>query len=424
MNPDNAIEFASEMQMLGGEFAAQFGDPFSNMGASVEELREKLTKSASSFAELDENGEFKISREGQKALRILAEKTGESVEDLASIATQSAKKMDALGKTKWAGNISEEDKEFVASLSTMGKEGKYEVKLPGTDNWVKTSEITSKQIEELKKKTQEGETPLPDGNQNAFNEKFLSSAERQNNTLIQIRDALILKATPEQGKSSVETLTKLAEATKNVITKIEDKLPVNDVLEYLKTAQTKVSEYINNGNLEKDMGNIIALLQRAIFNNPIVKIEDGFFPGSGSAPKIMSEGKIYEGIVGDQVAVGPDLDKTFEMSREEIRGSRPMTESLLKEYGDPFKNMTSATLQNTLGEKPTKLSEVMTNSTTNTNINTTNTQNLSGGFTITIDASKVPNSLDPAMLKNEMMKVMYQLSDEMKKQGVLNFKLK
>jgi hypothetical protein len=424
MNPDNAIEFASEMQMLGGEFAAQFGDPFSNMGASVEELREKLTKSASSFAELDENGEFKISREGQKALRILAEKTGESVEDLASIATQSAKKMDALGKTKWAGNISEEDKEFVASLSTMGKEGKYEVKLPGTDNWVKTSEITSKQIEELKKKTQEGETPLPDGNQNAFNEKFLSSAERQNNTLIQIRDALILKATPEQGKSSVETLTKLAEATKNVITKIEDKLPVNDVLEYLKTAQTKVSEYINNGNLEKDMGNIIALLQRAIFNNPIVKIEDGFFPGSGSAPKIMSEGKIYEGIVGDQVAVGPDLDKTFEMSREEIRGSRPMTESLLKEYGDPFKNITSATLQNTLGEKPTKLSEVMTNSTTNTNINTTNTQNLSGGFTITIDASKVPNSLDPAMLKNEMMKVMYQLSDEMKKQGVLNFKLK
>jgi hypothetical protein len=424
MNPDNAIEFASEMQMLGGEFAAQFGDPFSNMGASVEELREKLTKSASSFAELDENGEFKISREGQKALRILAEKTGESVEDLASIATQSAKKMDALGKTKWAGNISEEDKEFVASLSTMGKEGKYEVKLPGTDNWVKTSEITSKQIEELKKKTQEGETPLPDGNQNAFNEKFLSSAERQNNTLIQIRDALILKATPEQGKSSVETLTKLAEATKNVITKIEDKLPVNDVLEYLKTAQTKVSEYINNGNLEKDMGNIIALLQRAIFNNPIVKIEDGFFPGSGSAPKIMSEGKIYEGIVGDQVAVGPDLDKTFEMSREEIRGSRPMTESLLKEYGDPFKNMTSATLQNTLGEKPTKLSEVMTNSTTNTNINTTNTQNLSGGFTITIDASKVPNSLDPTMLKNEMMKVMYQLSDEMKKQGVLNFKLK
>ena len=86
-------------------------------------------------------------------------------------------------------------------------------------------------------------------------------------------------------------------------------------------------------------------------------------------------------------------------------------------------NKNNPTLQNALGEKSTKLSEVMT-TTTNTNINTTNTQNLSGGFTVTIDASKVPNSLDPTMLKNDMMKVMYQLNDEMKKQGVLNFKLK
>jgi len=434
MNPDNAIEFASEMQMLGGEFAAQFGDPFSNMGASVEELREKLTKSASSFAELDENGEFKISREGQKALRILAEKTGESVEDLASIATQSAKKMDALGKTKWAGNISEEDKEFVASLSTMGKEGKYEVKLPGTDNWVKTSEITSKQIEELKKKTQEGETPLPDGSQNAFNERFLSSAERQNNTLIQIRDALILKATPEQGAAAVKALTTLSETTSEVITKLTNILPVNEVLTLLKKVNEQTKSYVDDpAGLKGDIKVIVDDLKDVLNDrDDVIDIEDGFFPGSGSAPKIMSEGKIYKGIVGDQVAVGPNLDNAFEMSKEQFNTMKVLADTFgvsVEDLKDPFKmigavNKSNPTLQSTLGEKPTRLSEVMTNNTTNTNINTTNTQNLSGGFTITIDASKVPNSLDSTMLKNEMMKVMYQLSDEMKKQGVLNFKLK
>jgi len=81
-----------------------------------------------------------------------------------------------------------------------------------------------------------------------------------------------------------------------------------------------------------------------------------------------------------------------------------------------------ATLQNAMGGKPTNLGEVMSSNVT-TNVNTTNTQKVEGGFTITIDASKVPNSLDPTMLKNEIMSVMYKLGDEMKKQGVLNFKI-
>ena len=433
MDPDKAIEFASEMQMLGGDFASQFGDPFSNMGASVEELREKLTKAASASAVFNEKtGQFEIPREGLKALRLLSQKTGESMEDLATVATQSAKKMKVIEKTKWNSGISEEDKELVASFAQMTEGGTFEVKLPGTENWVKTSEITSKQIEELKKKTESGEAPLTEDKQAAFNEKFLSSAERQNNTLIQIRDALILKATPEQGSAAVKALTTLSETTSGAITKLTNILPVDEVLTLLQKVNDQTKSYINDpAGLSGDVKVIVDTLKDLLKEREkVIKVEDAFIPKGGS-PKVMSEGKIYEGISGDEVMMGTNLSKGYEMSREQLKTMRSLADTFgvsMEDLKDPFKmmsvtNKNNPTLQNSLGEKSTKLSEVMT-TTTNTNINTTNTQNLSGGFTVTIDASKVPNSLDPTMLKNEMMKVMYQLNDEMKKQGVLNFKLK
>jgi hypothetical protein len=432
MDPDKAIEFASEMQMLGGDFASQFGDPFSNMGASVEELREKLTKAASASAVFNEKtGQFEIPREGLKALRLLSQKTGESMEDLATVATQSAKKMKVIEKTKWNSGISEEDKELVASFAQMTEGGTFEVKLPGTENWVKTSEITSKQIEELKKKTESGEAPLTEDKQAAFNEKFLSSAENQNNTLIQIRDALILKATPEQGSAATKALTTLSETASGAIKKITDEMPVETILKAYEKINESMDDYIKNTEgLSTDISTLVAAINKLIARGTVIKVEDAFIP-KGGAPKVMSEGKIYEGISGDEVMMGTNLSKGYEMSREQLKTMRSLADTFgvsMEDLKDPFKmmsvtNKNNPTLQNALGEKSTKLSEVMT-TTTNTNINTTNTQNLSGGFTVTIDASKVPNSLDPTMLKNEMMKVMYQLNDEMKKQGVLNFKLK
>jgi hypothetical protein len=434
MDPDKAIEFASEMQMLGGDFASQFGDPFSNMGASVEELREKLTKAASASAVFNEKtGQFEIPREGLKALRLLSQKTGESMEDLATVATQSAKKMKVIEKTKWNSGISEEDKELVASFAQMTEGGAFEVKLPGTENWVKTSEITSKQIEELKKKTESGEAPLTEDKQAAFNEKFLSSAEKQNNTLIQIRDAVILRGGLDTGKDVAKIANTINESLGNAAEKIANLYPATKMKEIVNEAEIALTRYINT-NFEAHLNKIIKGFEdvaKALGGIvPTIPSEDAFFP-KGGPPKVMSEGQIYEGISGDEVMMGTNLSKGFEMSREQLKTMRVLADTFgvsMEDLKDPFKMMTvsnkpSTTLQNALGEKSTKLSEVMT-TTTNTNINTTNTQNLSGGFTVTIDASKVPNSLDPTMLKNEMMKVMYQLNDEMKKQGVLNFKLK
>lgn len=433
MDPDKAIEFASEMQMLGGEFASQFGDPFSNMGASVEELREKITKSASSFAEFDKKtGEFKVSREGLKALRILSDKTGESMDDLASVATQAAKQTRIFNEVGFKPEISEDDKSLIASMAELrtNKQGvqEWQVNLPGTDEWLSVSKVNAQNMKDFQTASQYKEKSVEE-----VNKSMLSIAEQQNATLQQIRDAIILKGGLDVGQDAAKITKTINDALGTAAEKITDLYPASKMKEIINDVEIKLSNYINT-DLEAHLNKIITNFEKFAgkLATYMIPTNDGFFPGSGSAPKIMSEGKIYEGIVGDQVAVGTNLDSAFEMSREQLKTMKGLSDTFgvsMEDLKDPSKmigavNKSNPTLQNTLGEKPTKLAEVMTNSTTNTNINTTNTQNLSGGFTITIDASKVPNSLDPTMLKNEMMKVMYQLSDEMKKQGVLNFKLK
>jgi hypothetical protein len=428
MDPDKAIEFASEMQMLGGEFASQFGDPFSNMGASVEELREKITKSASSFAEFDKKtGEFKVSREGLKALRILSEKTGESMDDLASVATQAAKESRILNEVGFKPEVDEEDRKLLASMAEQ-KGGEWKVQLPGTKEWLAVSEVNAKNMEDFQKASQFKEKSVEE-----VNKSMLSIAEQQNATLQQIRDAVILQGGLGAGQDAAKIAKTINDALGTAAEKIANLYPASKMKEIINDVEIKLSNYINT-DLESHLNKIITKFDKFAdeLTTFMIPTEDGFFPGSGSAPKIMSEGKIYEGIVGDQVAVGTNLDSAFEMSKEQFNTMKVLADTFgvsVDDLKDPFKmigaaNKSNPTLQSTLGEKPTRLSEVMTNNTTNTNINTTNTQNLSGGFTISIDASKVPNSLDPTMLKNEMMKVMYQLSDEMKKQGVLNFKLK
>lgn len=428
LNPDDAIEFSSQMQMLGGDAAAQFGDPMRVMSMSVEEINEALKKSVSQLTIFDEKtGSYKMPKEAEKFVRLFAEKTGESVDNLGSMAVRSATLNDMLKDTKFNLDVSDEDKEILASRAQkMG--GTWKVQIPTLDKFGNTigtelkdvSKLTSDEIKKLGES--EKEIPLPDDKQNAFNERFLSSAERQNNTLIQIRDALILKATPEQGSAATKALTTLSETASGAIKKITDSMPVETILKAYEKINESMDKYIKNTEgLSTDISAFVAAINKLIAKGTEIKVEDAFFP-SGGAPVVMSEDEIYQGIQGDQILMGTNLDKGLDTIRQQQQTLASIVNTSL-DIGTPSGNKLNPTLQSALGEKSTKLSEVMT-TTTNTNINTTNTQNLSGGFTVTIDASKVPNSLDPTMLKNEMMKVMYQLNDEMKKQGVLNFKLK
>jgi hypothetical protein len=92
-------------------------------------------------------GEFKISGTEMYRLRAQAQALGISYEELANTAVKAAKESEILSQIRFL-DIPEETKQLVANLGEI-KDGQVQVKLPGTDDFVKASELTKEQIKSL-----------------------------------------------------------------------------------------------------------------------------------------------------------------------------------------------------------------------------------------------------------------------------------
>lgn len=148
-SPEKAVEAAARIQVLGGEMAQQFGDPFSLMYESMNNadgMAEKLIDSAKDLAVKNKNGEFIIPPAQRQILREQAEALGQNFETIQNAAIEQAKtgdKISALAKgSNGLMNFNEEDKQSLANLMTLNKDGQYEIKMPnGVSQLVST--ITS-----------------------------------------------------------------------------------------------------------------------------------------------------------------------------------------------------------------------------------------------------------------------------------------
>jgi len=409
MDPDKAIEFATEMQMMGGGFAQQFGDAFQNMNMDVEEIRDRLTKVGSDLGQIDEKGEFKVSREGLKALRVFAEQSGESVEELTSVIAQSAKEQQIMNDVGFKPEISEEDRQLLASMAEK-KDGKWQVQIPAmndlgevTQQWVNASDVTSKQMQDLQDAAQYQEKTVEE-----INKQNLPVAEQQKNLLEQIKNQLILSTNYLSGIKTVGSIeTFVQSAAGPISTAMKDAVSSLDIPGLINDTSTKLLDgYINDENgLKLDIktaGNNLKLFIAEIRSGEFIKDRtvpggDMFLPGSGSSPKIMSEGQVFEGIVGDQVLVGTKLDEAFKISAEQMKSARAVANALgtnLENIGDPLSNMVNAKLQNTLSEKSTKLQEVV--ATTNSNISVSGGANVSGSVDVKVTGNGI-NLEDPRL---------------------------
>ena len=100
MNPEGALDTAAQLQMLGGEFA-KIGDPFQLMYDSsndLESFSKKIGNLAKNTAFLNkETGQFELNPLDMRRLRVGAEITGQSLEDITKQAKLLAKE-DYIGK--------------------------------------------------------------------------------------------------------------------------------------------------------------------------------------------------------------------------------------------------------------------------------------------------------------------------------------
>ena len=134
--PEAAIEAAANLQMLGGDIAEAFGDPFETMYLArnkPEELAEKvkvMTENMMTFNE--ETGQYEFPAEARMQLKAAGEQLGINVDSMIDIARQSSKIKDI--KMKVSSNIVDDDmREGLASLARLDESGNWVIDMAQGD---------------------------------------------------------------------------------------------------------------------------------------------------------------------------------------------------------------------------------------------------------------------------------------------------
>jgi hypothetical protein len=166
LTPEGAIEVASAFQRL-GVAAGSLADPFQLMNMSIndpEGLQNSIVEISKQFTYFDEKTKtFKINPQGILTLREIEKQTGLNAKEMTKLGLASAELDERLSQI--SPNItfdSEEDMMYLANIGRMGEGGEYEVKLKGTEEFTKLSELSQNQINNLISEQKDDQKDLVD----------------------------------------------------------------------------------------------------------------------------------------------------------------------------------------------------------------------------------------------------------------------
>ena len=149
-DPEGAIDFAANMQVIGGA-VGDLADPFKLMYMATNDLEGLQTAIQDTAAEAvhfdKEKGKFSISPDQRRQLKAMAEQMGMSYQELADTAIQSAKRAQVFDQ--FTADIPEADKELIASMAKIGTGGVAQVEIPSLDKMVDVEDLTPEMVEEL-----------------------------------------------------------------------------------------------------------------------------------------------------------------------------------------------------------------------------------------------------------------------------------
>ncbi len=190
--PEAAIEAAANLQMLGGDIAEAFGDPFETMYLArnkPEELAKKLgdmTENMMTFNE--ETGQYEFPAEVRMQLKSAGEQLGINVDTMIEMSRQTSKIKDA--KMKLSGSMfSDDEMDAIASMSRI-EDGEFKV-----DFRDENGEKMSKSIDELTKGEAEMLLRAPQGEEETMKatyniqEQMLLESRTTNQRLEDLNDS-------------------------------------------------------------------------------------------------------------------------------------------------------------------------------------------------------------------------------------------
>jgi len=238
--PERAVEMAAELAMLGGDIG-ELGDPFALMFNSLNDvgaIQDSLVDLASAAATVnEETGQLEIPTYARERLRQQAKVMGVSFEELTKAALNSRKQMMAFDEIEFSGlaAMSDEDKQFIATMSEINEKGEMVVKLK-----------EGGKTREIKLTDEEGIRGAMD-----------KLREQQEMDLMDPQD--VLRANTQQMVSLTEAIDKLT--SKEALIKLGagafDTQPIQDVIQGLKESVVDVKETFqmtadNIGEIFKD----------------------------------------------------------------------------------------------------------------------------------------------------------------------------
>jgi hypothetical protein len=165
--PEAAIEAAAELQLLGGEIADAFGDPFTIMYEArnkPEELAKRIQDMTENMLQLNKKtGEYELPAEARMQFQSLGKTLGLNVEKMIEMSRQTAKIRDFKMKFTQVGD--EDMKESLATMAKMGKDGKMVVEYKdeaGEKKQAKLEDVTEEMAKSILNGNQTQEESLYD----------------------------------------------------------------------------------------------------------------------------------------------------------------------------------------------------------------------------------------------------------------------
>jgi hypothetical protein len=316
LEPEGAIEAAANFQMLGGA-VGKLADPFQLMYMAqndMEGLQNELVKSTKAAMTFNQaTGKFDVSTQDMYRLRQQAKLTGANLEDLVSAGREAAK-LDYIKEKFDLSGLPEEQQNLISQLATIGKDGSLTVDIPGfgeikADNERQLKQmISDSKVQAALKDYQDNQTKTD----RQLAEEQLTVSERQAATVNEIKLAVIAgmsdsvrtKYADDIAKANIEMQAKTTKTATDV-----GKTPTAGIASKYAEGQLAAARNIDmsvstSTKIEMDKASD---KMRDIYSG---KTFDLFVP-SGKAPKVMSENKLYEGIVGDEVMMGTNLTEAF-----------------------------------------------------------------------------------------------------------------
>ena len=337
LDPDNAIQMAAEMQMLGGEVGA-LGDPFQLLYMAqndIGKLQEEFTKVTESAVDFNSaTGEFKIPVQEMYRMRAMAEKLGLNYDQIADAAIKAAKQKEVLSRITLPSSFNEDDKNLVASLAEI-KDGRVQIQIPGTDEYIDASNLKEEHLMAIREEAKvNGKTVEQSINQIAQNQ--LSTADKAQISLNRIENQMIeaylrqglqnnilqllLQETTAVNKARTDKFEPIADqlvpifdqTMRDIVKTFSDYLTGIEFEEDLNTILGKAGDYKNNSG---DVNLDIQFESGGTNTDIVINGDDIFQPAKGGAPTVMGRGQMLQGIPEDEVLMATNITEFLNSSQ-------------------------------------------------------------------------------------------------------------